>query len=122
MVVYAPGIYDWSKHKVFATKQWYDITWQCPPPATNPVGSTHEFVTMVTRHSDGTPLEGYEVTYQVLDGPGASFDTGATTTVRTDATGAARVSLPQTAPAEGTNNIQIDIVRPADIQCCKPAV
>jgi uncharacterized repeat protein (TIGR01451 family) len=123
MVVYAPGIYDWAKHKVFVTKQWYDINWQWPPPATNPVGTTHEFVTMVTKHSDGSPLENYEVTYQILDGPAATFEGGGTTiAVRSDSTGAARARIHQTAPAEGTNNVQVDIVRGADVQCCKPAV
>ena len=32
VTVYAPGIYDWSKHKVFAVKHWYDVTWRFPEP------------------------------------------------------------------------------------------
>jgi uncharacterized repeat protein (TIGR01451 family) len=123
ITVYAPGIYDWAKHKVFVVKHWYDVEWECPPPATNPTGTSHEFVTRVTKASDGAGLEGYEVTYKILDGPAGSFNTGGTvTTVRTDANGDARVTLSQSTPAEGTNNVEIDIVRPANIQCCKPPV
>lgn len=123
MTVYAPGIYDWSQHKVFAVKHWYDVAWEFPPPATNPIGTTHQFVTHVMRHSDGAPLEGYEVTYRIIDGPAGSFEGGGDTMmVRTDANGAAAVTLSQAQPAEGTNNVEIDIFRPADIQCCKPGV
>ncbi len=124
LVVYAPGIYDRTRHKVFAVKHWYDVQWEFPPPATNPIGTTHEFVTYVRQASDGQPLAGYEVTYEVLDGPDAVFEQsgGRTAMVLTDANGEARVTLRQAQPVEGTNNVAIDIVRPANEQCCKPAV
>jgi uncharacterized repeat protein (TIGR01451 family) len=123
ITAYAPGIYDWSKHKVFATKHWYDVTWEFPEPAINPIGTTHDFTTMVMKHSDGTPLEGYIVNYQILDGPPAVFaSTGEdVASVKTDAQGLARVTLKQIQPVEGTNNIEIDIIRPEDVQCCVPA-
>lgn len=123
IIVYAPGIYDWSKHKVFATKHWYDVQWQIPPPATNPIGTTHTFDTVVTKYSDGTPLENYEVTYRILDGPAGVFEPGGDTSamVKTDANGVASVTLSQTEPVEGTNNIAIDIWRK---ECgeCEPKV
>lgn len=123
ITVYAPGIYDTSQHKVFAVKHWYDVDVECPAPATNPTGTNHELVTTVAKHSDRSPLEGYTVTYKIVDGPAASFDNGATTiTVRTDASGQARTTLKQTTPAEGTNNISIDVMREGDAQCCKPPV
>jgi uncharacterized repeat protein (TIGR01451 family) len=124
VTAYAPGIYDWDKHKVFVQKHWYDVAWQFPPSATNPVGTEHMFTTNVMKHSDGTPLEGYLVTYTILDGPAAAFAStgGQTTTVTTGPDGTASVTLRQQTPAEGTNNVEIDIMRPADLQCCKPAV
>ncbi len=124
IIVYAPGIYDQTKHKVFAVKHWYDVDWAFPEPATNPIGTTHEFVTRVTKHSDGAPLPGYQVTYTITDGPAAVFQqsNGTTATVETDANGEAHVTLAQVQPAEGTNNISIDIMRPPNDQCCKPAV
>jgi len=124
VIAYAPGIYDWSKHKAFAQKHWYDVAWEFPPEATNPIGSSHQFVTKVTKYSDGKPLVGYEVTYQVLSGPEAVFEPGnkPAAMVKTDAQGLATVTLKQVKPVEGTNEIQIDVVRPEDKQCCKPAV
>jgi len=120
VTVYAPGIYDTSKHKVFAVKHWYDVKWDCPPAATKPTGSTHELVTTVTKFSDGTPLAGYQVNYRIVDGPAGTLEpSGAAIT---DSAGQARVTLRQTTPAEGTNNIAIEIIRPENVQCCKPAV
>lgn len=119
ITAYAPGIYDWSKHKVFVKKHWYDIKWECPPPATNPTGTTHEFVTRVSKFSDDSPLAGYLVTYQITDGPSATLSNGGQAV--TDANGNARVTISQAAPAEGTNNVTINIVRPENAQCCKPA-
>ncbi|MFO0837439.1 MAG: DUF11 domain-containing protein [Phycisphaerae bacterium] len=124
ITAYAPGIYDWTKHKTFAVKHWYDVRWEFPPPATNPTGTPHEFITKVIRASDGSPLAGYDVTYKIVDGPAGTFDPGGhdSVTVKTDGNGAARVVLNQARPAEGTNNVDIMIMRPENLQCCKPAV
>lgn len=121
LTAYAPGIYDWDKHKVFVTKIWSDVKWDITPPATNLIGTTHDIVTRVSKVSDNSPLVGYEVTYRVVDGPGGAFDGGGTTkTVITDAQGNAKVTLKQTEAKSGTNHITADIVRPENIQCCKP--
>ena len=124
MIAYAPGIFDWSKHKAFAKKHWYDVAWTFPPEATNVAGTTHKFVTKVTQHSDGAPLENYEVTYKILGGPAGSFaeSKAPTATVMTDKQGLATVTLQQAKPADGTNPIQIDIVRPGNEKCCLPPV
>ncbi len=124
ITAYAPGIYDWSKHKTFAVKRWYDVTWEFPAAATNPTGTPHEFITKVTKYSDGSPLVGYDVTYKIVDGPAGTFDPGGrdSVTVKTDGGGLARVVLNQARPAEGTNNVEITIVRPENVQCCEPAV
>ncbi len=123
LIAYAPGIYDWDKHKAFATKHWYDVHWEFPPPATNPVGEPHQLVTVVTKHSDGTPLPGYLVTYRLAGGPSGSFEGGgATRTVETNGNGEAITVLSQATPAEGTNQIEIDVMRPANASCCEPAV
>lgn len=123
IIAYAPGIYDRSKHKVFAVKHWYDVAWEFPPPATNPTGTTHEFTTVVTKYSDGSPLAGYIVNYEILDGPDAVFESSGRQTAsgETDEAGTASVTIRQTQPLEGTNSVQIDVIRPADEQCCIPA-
>lgn len=124
ITAYAPGIYDWAKHKVFAVKHWYDVKITCPPPATNPIGTNHEMVTTVVKNSDGAPLPGHIVTYKILDGPDAVFEPGGqkTATVTTGPDGLARITLKQTKAAEGTNNIEVTVMRPENVQCCKPAV
>jgi len=77
VIVYAPGIYDWKQAQVFAVKHWYDVKWEIPPAATNPVGTTHDFATLVNKFSDGTPLADYIVTYKILDGPAGVLEPGA---------------------------------------------
>ncbi len=123
VIAYAPGIYNWEKHKVFAQKHWYDVAWKLPPAATNRIGTDHVFKTQVMKHSDGSPLAGYEVTYKVLNGPGAAFDPdgGTAVTTHTNKNGVATATLKQTKPVAGTNNVEVTITRPANKQCCKPA-
>jgi uncharacterized repeat protein (TIGR01451 family) len=122
VTAYVPAIYDTTKHKAYAVKHWYDVDWSFPEPATNPVGTTHDFTTLVMQHSDQMPLEGYQVTYTITDGPDAVFaqNNSQSITVDTDAQGAAMVTLKQTQPVAGTNHIDIDVVRPANEACCKP--
>jgi uncharacterized repeat protein (TIGR01451 family) len=124
ITAYAPGIYDWSKHKVFVTKHWYDVAWEFPPAATNPIGGTHEFTTMVMKYSDGTPLAGYTVNYRIVDGPAGTLEPGGsqTASVKTNEAGLAKVTLKQTKPLEGTNHIDIEIIRPPNECDCTPAV
>ena len=124
ITAYAPGIYDWGKHKVFVTKHWYDVAWKFPPEATNPIGTTHEFATAVMKHSDGTPLAGYTVNYRIVDGPAGMLKpgNGQAASVKTDANGLATVTLKQAKPAEGTNNLEIEIIRPENDCDCTPAV
>ena len=116
-----PGIYDWSKHKAFAQKQWYDVQWTWPAPATNPMGTSHTFTTVVAKYSDGTPLAGYVVNYKVVSGPAATLRPG-DGSVKTNAKGEATVKLTQVKPAAGTNQLAIEIIRPENKQCCTPAV
>jgi len=66
MVVYAPGIFNWDKHKVFVTKTWNDAAWKWPADATNPVGTPHDMEVMVMKHSDGTPIANAIVTFKVV--------------------------------------------------------
>ncbi|MGC9455111.1 MAG: hypothetical protein ACP5HU_09640 [Phycisphaerae bacterium] len=123
VIAYAPGIYNWDEHKVFVQKHWYDVAWEFPPAATNPVGTTHTLDTQVMKHSDHSPLADYAVTYRIVSGPPAMFASNneQVVSVRTDDAGHARAELVQVEPAEGTNEIEIDIVRPANVGCCTPA-
>jgi uncharacterized repeat protein (TIGR01451 family) len=123
ITVYAPGIHNRMKHKVFAMKHWYDVKWSFPPPATNPCGVPHEFVTHVMKYSDDTPLEGYMVNYEITSGTGAVLEPGGGTTasVVTGPDGSAPITIRPVGTTRGTAEVSIEIIRPADIQCCKPA-
>lgn len=120
IIAYCPAIFDWEKHKAFAVKHWYDVDWEWPPPAVNMVGTPHQMVTRVFKHSDGSPLVGYKVTYKLVSGPAGNFGSGTSTMVETDSSGMATVTLNQDQPVEGMNDIEIDIARPENVPCCKP--
>lgn len=112
---YAPGIYDWQKHKVTVTKIWVDAQPIFPPPAINRAGEPHTLTTRVVRTSDGSGASGYKVRYRLLDGPPAAFDPGGAPGVEvvTDPNGNGSVVLRQLQPTPGVNRIQIDVVRPS---------
>ena len=113
---YAPGINDWQKHKVTVTKHWVDAQPIFPPPAINRAGEPHTLTTRVVRTSDGSGHNGYRVRYRVLSGPPAVF-AGVNTPaveVMTDGAGQGSAILQQVQAIPGTNQIQIDVVRPSD--------
>jgi uncharacterized repeat protein (TIGR01451 family) len=118
IVAYAPGIYDWSKHKVFAVKHWFDVGFKLPPDAVNRVGTDHVLTTRVMKPSDGSPLAGYKVTYTVISGPAATFAEGgkATASVTTNASGTAKVTLQQVEEVEGVNEVEIIVGAPAGVK------
>jgi uncharacterized repeat protein (TIGR01451 family) len=122
VVVYAPGIFNWDKHKVFAVKHWLDAAWQFPPNATNAVGTDHAMAVKVMKNSDKTPYEGWVVNFKLTGGPDAVFVPGNKTTasVKTDAAGMAKVALKQVKAVEGANTVAMEIIRPGDKACCKP--
>ncbi len=121
VVAYAPGIANWDNHKAFATKNWMDVTWEWPVDATNKVGSPHVFSTRVMRYSDGTPLVGYMVNYEIISGPAGSFQGGSQmVSVKTDGSGVASATLNQSSPAVGMNDVEVTIIRPANSECCVP--
>ena len=113
---YAPGIYDWEKHKVFAVKHWVNVVPVFPQSAVNPAGQPHRMTTQLLRGTDRSPAAGYHVRYRVLDGPPAVFDPGGAmvSQVVSDTLGNATVVLRQLQPAPGVNRIAVEVVRPSD--------
>ncbi|KAA3608731.1 MAG: DUF11 domain-containing protein [Planctomycetota bacterium] len=123
LIAYCPDIQDAARQQAFATKAFRDVSVAMPKAATNRVGTDQPLSVKVTRQSDGTPLAGQEVTFQVVDGPRATFAPGggSTVTVKTDANGMAGTTLKQVQPATGANKVAIRVVRPANEKCCEPA-
>lgn len=114
VTAYAPDVYGWDGRKKTATIHWIDAQWTSPPPAINPVGTTHQFTTTVSRHTDATPVAGWRVRYEIVSGPPAGFapDGAQLVEVTTNELGQAGVEIFQKEPVPGTNQINIKIVRP----------
>ena len=78
-----------------------------------PVGS-QVLTTVVRRQTDGTPIEGWLVRYEVVDGSAAlrGNSTGQVVEVPTDAQGRASIDVTPTGSAGSVTRINTQIVRP----------
>lgn len=117
VTAYAPDVYGWDGRKQTSIIYWVDAQWTFPPPAINPAGTRHAFTTTVNRQSDNAPQVGWAVRYEILDGPDAGFapDGARVIEVPTNDLGQAIVEIFQLRPASGTNNISIQVIRPAEL-------
>ncbi len=115
VTVCAPAVYNWQARKQTALVHWVDAQWQFPPPTINPAGGRAVLTTTVLHQSDQSPCAGWLVRYEILDGPPAGFapEGARVVEVSTDQTGRASVEVFQTEPAPGTNQIRIQVIRPA---------
>jgi len=110
----APSVDDWAARKASTIIYWIDAQWALPPSATAPLGQPHTLTTTVTRQSDGAPIAGWIVRYEVADGGGArlGYAAGQTAEATTDGSGQASVQITPTDDQPGTSNVRITIVRP----------
>ena len=117
VTVFAPQVYGWDRRQQTASIYWVDAQWRFPPPAIAPVGSRHTITTFVSRQSDNTPLPGWQVRYEVVGGPGAGFspDGAQSVEVLSNAAGEASAEIFQKDGVAGTNQVQIQVIRPAGI-------
>lgn len=114
VTAYSPVIDDRQCRRVTATIYWIDAQWLFPPSTTVALGQSHTLTTTVTRRSDGAPLAGYAVRYEVI-GEGAAnlgYDEGPVTDVPTDAQGRASVEVSPTSSTGGTATINVTVIRP----------
>lgn len=116
VTAFAPSAKSWTQHRNTATIHWVDAQWQFPAPAVNPPGGKHLLTTTVTRATDGSPIAGWVVRYEVTSGPAAGFGARLDPAVEvpTDALGQATVEIAQQAAANGVNQINVSVIRPAD--------
>ncbi len=117
VTVVAPDVYAWRSRQQTAVIHWVDAAWTFPPPAITAAGSSRVLSTTVTRQTDQSPRAGWIVRYRILDGPAAGFapDGAQAVDVITDASGRAAVEIFQTQPVAGTNQVGIEVVRPAGL-------
>jgi uncharacterized repeat protein (TIGR01451 family) len=120
VTVFAPDIKGWDRRQQSATIYWVDAQWRFPPPAITPIGGRSTLTTLVSRQSDGSPLAGWIVRYEVVGGPTAGFSPSGSPTVEvvTNPAGEAPAEIFQQSGSPGTNQIAISILRPAspDVQ------
>jgi len=120
VTVFAPNVKGWDRRQQSATIYWVDAQWRFPPPAITPIGGRSTLTTLVSRQSDGSPLAGWIVRYEVVGGPSAGFSPSGSTTIEivSNAAGEAPAEIFQQSAAPGTNQIAISILRPAssDVQ------
>jgi uncharacterized repeat protein (TIGR01451 family) len=110
----APDVANWQFRQATATIYWIDAQWVFPPSATADPGRPHVLTTTVMRRSDGAPLAGWIVRYNVPSG-GASlgYASGDHTDATTDANGRASVEVSPNDVGGGTATIGVTIIRPA---------
>src|SRR4029079_11305838 len=113
VTAYAPAVDNWPMRQATTTIYWVDAQWALPPSAAAQPGRPHTLTTTVTRRSDGAPLAGWTVRYDVPGG-GASlgYASGNSVDVPTDAAGRASVEVSPTSGGGGSSTVGITIVRP----------
>lgn len=109
----APGLEAFNQ----ATAQvyWIDAQWIFPASVAAEAGRPHTLTTTVMRRSDGAPLSGWIVRYNVSGGASLGYAGGNSTDVPTDATGRASVEVSPSESGAGTTTVGITIIRPESV-------
>jgi uncharacterized repeat protein (TIGR01451 family) len=139
VTAYAPNVYGWQERQRTATIYWTDAVWNFPPPASNAAGTRHVFTTCVCRQTTGCPVPNWRVRYEIVGGPPAALtapggqlagygsaespfrtvsyaaDGAQMIEVPTDSLGQAHVEIYQTTPTAGTNQINVQVIRPGEL-------
>ena len=110
----ADEVEEWANRRAQATIYWVDVQWTFPA-ATITAGGAQVLTTTVLRQTDGTPLEGWIVRYEVADGGGnlRGQQSGQVVEVPTDASGRASIDVTPTGSAGTATQITAQLVRPA---------
>jgi uncharacterized repeat protein (TIGR01451 family) len=106
VTAFTPAVESWDQRKAAATIYWVDVQWTFPPPVVNSTGRGETLTTLITRQTDGSPIEGWIVRYTVADG-------GAPSEVRTGPDGRASVDVAPTAAGAASSRIDVQLIRPA---------
>ncbi|MBI3837104.1 MAG: DUF11 domain-containing protein [Planctomycetia bacterium] len=117
VTVFAPTVFGWDRRQQTASIYWVDAQWRFPSPGITPVGSRKTLTTVLTRQTDNSPLPLWHVRYEITSGPDAGFAPDGTTSLEipTGETGEATVEIFQKQPSAGTNQINIQVIRPAGV-------
>ncbi len=118
VTVVAPDVVVPAERAKSAIIYWIDAQFGFPTPAIVPAGTKQSLTTTVWRQSNHCPRPGWIVRYEVACGPPAAFGPAGTTSIEvpTNEAGQASVEIFQKDPSPGTNQVRIQVFRPAD-QC-----
>lgn len=115
VTAYAPESRDWDARRGRAVIYWVDAEWRIPPTVNVQPGQAASVITTVTRKTDGAPIEGWEVRYEVIQGDTArlGYQSGQTSVATTNAQGQATMQVTPTDDNPGTAVLRVSIVKPA---------
>jgi uncharacterized repeat protein (TIGR01451 family) len=110
----APGVFSQPPRTGTARIHWIDAQWVLPPAASATAGGRISLVTSLTRRSDGSPIPGWQVRYEILGGTAAGFGAagGSVAEASSNASGQAIAEAFQSNQALGTTHVGIQILRP----------
>ena len=112
VTAFTPAVSDWNFRRATATIYWIDAQWVLPASAVVEAGRPHVLTTTVMRRTDGAPLAGWLVRYEVASGGSLGYEGGNVVEVPTDAAGRASIEVSPNDVGGGTTNVGITIVRP----------
>ncbi|MEX2025766.1 MAG: hypothetical protein WEH44_00675, partial [Pirellulaceae bacterium] len=114
VTVWAPKEKDWERRRTTARIHWVDAKWTFPPPQIARFGQPARLTTRIMR-SNGAPVAGWIVRYDVLDGPEATFGGGGQKSIAptTGADGTTTVELLPNTTTPGITQVRVQIVRPS---------
>ena len=109
----APSADGWDQRRQTATIHWVDAQWTFPPPAAGRVGEPRILTTNIRRPSNGNPVAGWLVRYQIVGGAPAALDARGVQVVdvRTDQNGNANVQVLPRGGAPGTTQLSVQVIR-----------
>jgi len=112
----APDVVVPTERAKSAIIYWIDAQFGLPTPAILPAGTKQSLTTTVWRQSNHCPRSGWIVRYEVACGPPAVFGPAGTTSIEvpTNEGGQASVEIFQKDPSPGTNQVRLQVFRPAD--------
>lgn len=114
---WSPASEGWDKRRKTTRIHWLDAAWSLPPNAAALSGQEHELEVLVQKGTNGQPVQGWQVEYEVLPGSvpvGFSPTLSTKAKVTTDENGKAviRVRQPVDQIGPGVSNIQVTLIRP----------
>lgn len=106
----APTAVGWSERRQSATIHWIDAQWMFPPPVIASVDAPQTLTTRVVRATDGSPIPGWIVRYEIVGGPAGAAGSQVEE-VYTDANGNAGVVVTPQGGQPGVTQINMQVIR-----------